>query len=137
MPCWRITLEWLARNDESTRFRTRGSLEGFWLMNQQSSSAMRFCHVELMILIRRLEGGEICQKCDLVQNLAPKCNPIKESSHRGFNGGYEITSRCIAFRSPIASSYAQSNNITSKQRNPIMMSFIVSRCMAFTVSSSQ
>jgi hypothetical protein len=83
-------------------------------MNQQSSSMMRLHQAELTILIWRLKGGEIHQKGNLVQNLARKRNPIKEPSHRGFNGAYEIMSRCIASESPIASSYAQSNNITSE-----------------------
>jgi hypothetical protein len=83
---------------------------------------MRFHQAELMILIRRSKGGEIYQKGDLVQNLARKCNPIKEPSLRGFDGGYEIMSRCIAFGSPVVSSYAQSNNITREQENPIMTS---------------
>jgi hypothetical protein len=36
--------------------------------------------------------------------------------------GCKITSRCIVFRSPIVSSYAQSNNITYEQKNPITTS---------------
>jgi hypothetical protein len=54
-------------------------------------------------------------KCDLVQNLAQKSNPIQEPSQRGFDGGYEIMNSCISFGSPVASSYAQSNSITSEQ----------------------
>jgi hypothetical protein len=91
-------------------------------MNQQSSSMIMFHQVELTILNWSLKGGEIHQKGDLVQTLAWKHNPIKESSHRGFNGGYEIMSRCIPFGSPVASSYIQSNNITSEQENLITMS---------------
>jgi hypothetical protein len=34
--------------------------------------------------------------------------------------GCKITSRCIAFRSPIANSYAQSSSITSEQEKLIM-----------------
>jgi hypothetical protein len=56
--------------------------------------------MELTILIRKSKGGEICQKGDLVKDLAQKRNPIKEQSHRGFDGGYEITSRCINFGKP-------------------------------------
>jgi hypothetical protein len=83
-------------------------------MNQQSSSRMRFCQVESMILNRRLKEGEIRQKGNLVQNLARKRNHNKEPSQRGFDGGYEITSRCIVFGSFVASRYTQSNNITSE-----------------------
>jgi hypothetical protein len=83
-------------------------------MNRQSSSTMRFRQVELTVLIRGSKGGEIRQKGNLVQNLARKRNPMKEPSHRGFDGGYNIMSRCIAFGSPVASRYAQSNSITSK-----------------------
>jgi hypothetical protein len=61
-----------------------------------------------------VEGRRNLPKGNLVQNLAQKRNPIKEPSHIGFEGGYKITSRCIAFGSPVANSYAQSNNITSK-----------------------
>jgi hypothetical protein len=61
------------------------------------------------------EGEEICQEVNLAQGLAQKHNPLKEPSHRGLDGGYEITSRCISFKSPVARSYTQSNNSTSKQ----------------------
>jgi hypothetical protein len=57
-----ITLEWLARSDASTRFQTRGFLEGLRLMNQQYSPMMRFHQAELTILIWRSKGGEIRQK---------------------------------------------------------------------------
>jgi hypothetical protein len=53
--------------------------------------------VELMILIQSSKGGEIRQKGNLDQNLARKHNPIKEPSRRGFDGGYEIMSRCTDF----------------------------------------
>jgi hypothetical protein len=49
---------------------------------------------------------EICHKGDLVQNLAQKRNLNKEPSQRGFDDGYEIMSRCIAFGSPVANFYA-------------------------------
>jgi hypothetical protein len=68
------------------------------------------------------KGGGIRQKSNLVQNLAQKRNPIKKPSQRGFDGGCEILSRCIAFGIPIANSYTPSNNITSKQENLIMTS---------------
>jgi hypothetical protein len=54
-------------------------------------------------------------KCDLIQNLARKSNSIQEPSQRRFDGGYEITSRCIVFGSPVASSYTQSSSITPEQ----------------------
>jgi hypothetical protein len=91
-------------------------------MNQQSFSTMRFHQAELTILIRGSTGGEIRQKGNLVQNLAQKRNPIEEPSQRGFDGGYLITSRSIAFGSPVASHYAQSNSITSEQQNLIRTS---------------
>jgi hypothetical protein len=65
-----------------------------------------------------LKGGEIHQKGNMVQNLARKCNHNKEPSQGGFDGGYEIMSRCIAFGSPIVSRYAQSSSITSEQEKP-------------------
>jgi hypothetical protein len=110
------TLERPARRDEAARFGTREFLEGFRLMNKQSSSMMRFRQAKLTILICGSKGGEIRQNGNLVQILARKCNPIKEPSQRGFDGGYEITSRCIEFESPVASRYAQSNSITSEQK---------------------
>jgi hypothetical protein len=55
-------LEWLARSDNPARFQTRGFLEGFQVMNQQSSSTMRLRQAELTILIWGSKGGEICQK---------------------------------------------------------------------------
>jgi hypothetical protein len=73
------------------------------VMNQQSSSMMRFHQAELTILIQRSKGKGICQKCNLVQHLAWKRNHNEEPSQRGFDGGYEIMSRCIVFESPIAS----------------------------------
>jgi hypothetical protein len=58
----------------------------------------------------------------LVQNHSQKRNHIKEPSQRRFDGGYGITSRCIAFGSPVANSYAQSSSITSEQEKVIMTS---------------
>jgi hypothetical protein len=52
------------------------------------------------------------------KNLAQKRNRIKEPSQKGFDDGYEITSRSIAFGSSIANSYAHSSNITSEQGTP-------------------
>jgi hypothetical protein len=68
----------------------------------------------------------------MVQNLARKRNPIKEPSHSGWKGGYEIMSRCITFGSPVASRYAQSNSITSEQEN-----FCYHVNSVLTASSSQ
>jgi hypothetical protein len=116
-------LEWLARNDEATTFEQEDYLNGFWVMNQQSSSMMRFHQVGLTVFIRRSKGGEIRQKRNLVQNLARKRNLNKEPSQKGFDGGYEITSRCIAFGSHVANSYTQSSNITSEQKNLITTPF--------------
>jgi hypothetical protein len=56
------TLEWLARSDNSARFRTRGFLEGFQVMNQQSFSTMKLCQVELMILNQSLKGNTTTKK---------------------------------------------------------------------------
>jgi hypothetical protein len=85
-------------------------------MNKQSSLMMRFHQAKLMILIRGSKGGEIHQNGNLVEILARKRNHNKEPSQRGFDGGYEIMSRCIAFGRPIANRYAQSNSITSEQK---------------------
>jgi hypothetical protein len=83
-------------------------------MKQKSSSMMRLRQAELTILTHDSKGGEIHQKVNLVQILAQKCNHNKEPSQGGFDGGYEIMSRCIAFGSPVVSRYTQSNNITSE-----------------------
>jgi hypothetical protein len=76
---------------------------------------MRLHQAELTILIWGSKGGEIRQNGNLVQNLVPKRNLNKEPSQRGFNGSYEIMSRCIDFGSPVENSYAQSNISTSEQ----------------------
>jgi hypothetical protein len=76
---------------------------------------MRLRQEELTILNRSSKGGEIHQNGNLVQNLALKRNHNEKPSQGGFDGGYEIMSRCIAFGSPVASHYTQSNNITSEQ----------------------
>jgi hypothetical protein len=55
------------------------------------------------------------QRCLSSVDYNGKRNPIKNPSQRGFDGGYKITSRCIAFGSLAVSRYAQSNNITSEQ----------------------
>jgi hypothetical protein len=110
------TISWQGFEQEDGRI-------GFEAMKQQSSLMMWVCQAELTILIRRSKGGGIRQNGNLVQNLARKRNPDKEPSQKGFDGGYEITSRCIAFGSPVVSRYAQSNNITSEQQNVIMTSF--------------
>jgi hypothetical protein len=81
------TLEWLSQSDNLARFLTREFLEGFWVMNQQSSSTMRVHQAELTVLIWRSNRGEIRQKSNLVQNLAQKRYPIKESPQRGFDAG--------------------------------------------------
>jgi hypothetical protein len=60
---------------------------------QQSFSMMRLHQAELTILIRGSKEGEIRQNNNLVQNFARKRNHNKEPSQRGFDGGYEITSR--------------------------------------------
>jgi hypothetical protein len=81
-------------------------------MNQQSSSMMRLRQAMLTFLLWGSKGGEIRQNGNFVPNLTRKWNPIKELSRRGFDGGYEIMSRCIMFGIPVVSSYAQFN-ITS------------------------
>jgi hypothetical protein len=89
-------------------------------MKQQSSLMMRLCQAELMILIWGPKGGEIRQNDKLVQIPSQKRSPDNEPSQKGFDGEYEIMSRCIAFGSPVAKSYAQSISITSEQQNMIM-----------------
>jgi hypothetical protein len=84
-------------------------------MNQQYPPMMRFHQVELTILIRSPKEEELRQRGNLVQDLARKRNPIKEPSHRGFDGRYEIMSRCIGSGSTVVISYGQSNNSTSEQ----------------------
>jgi hypothetical protein len=76
---------------------------------------MRLHLAELTILIQGSKGGEILQNNNLVQILARKRNPNKEPSKKEFDGGYGITCKCIAFGILVASCYAQSNNISSKQ----------------------
>jgi hypothetical protein len=49
------------------------------------------------------QGKRNPPKRNLDQNLAWKHNHNKEPSQRGFDGGYEIMSRCIVFGSPIGS----------------------------------
>jgi hypothetical protein len=51
-------------------------------------------------------------------------NVITTNGHRKEDSmvGCKITSRCIAFGSPVVSSYTQSNNITSEQENLITTS---------------
>jgi hypothetical protein len=75
-----------------------------------------------MIFICGSEGGEICQNNKLVQNPSQKRNPDNEPSQKGFDCGYEITNRCIAFGSLMVNSYAQSSSITSEQEKLIIMS---------------
>jgi hypothetical protein len=115
---WKDSLETISWQG----FGQEDGLISFGAMKQQCSSMVWLRLVELTIFIRGSKGGEIHQNGHLVQNLARKRNPDKESSQKGFDDGYEITSRFIAFGSPVANSYAQSSNITSEQENPIMMS---------------
>jgi hypothetical protein len=115
---WKDSLETISWQS----FEQGEGLIGFGVMKQQSSSTIRLRQVELTILIRDSKGGEIRQNVNLVQSLAWERNPIKEPSQRGFDDGYEITCRCIAFASPVVSRYTQSNNITSKQQNLITTS---------------
>jgi hypothetical protein len=102
------TISWQA-------FEQEDGLISFRAMKQQSFLTMRLLQAESTILLRGSKGGEIHRRGNLVQNLARKRNHNKEPSQGGFDGGYEITSRCIAFRSPVASRYTQSNSITSEQ----------------------
>jgi hypothetical protein len=74
-----------------------------------------------MILIWGSKGGETRQNDKLGQNPSQKRNPDNEPSQKGFDGGYEIMSRCMAFGSLVANSYAQSRNITSEEEKLIMM----------------
>jgi hypothetical protein len=87
-------------------------------MKQQSFSMMRLRQAELMILIWGSKGGENRQMAIWFKNLAQKRNRIKEPSQKGFDDGYEIMSRSIAFGSSIANSYAHSSNIASEQGTP-------------------
>jgi hypothetical protein len=80
---------------------------------------MRLRQAELMTLIRDSKGGEKSSKWQFgKKNLAWKRNHIKEPSQKGFDDGYEITSRSITFGSLVVNSYAQSSNITSEQGTP-------------------
>jgi hypothetical protein len=87
--------------------RVLGNEPAIFLNDEISSNGVDDSHLGF-------KGRRNLTKCDLVQNLARKSNPIQEPSQRGFGGGYDIMSRCIAFGSPVASSYAQSNSITSE-----------------------
>jgi hypothetical protein len=89
-------------------------LKGFSVMIRQSYPTMRSRHKGVDNTHSEVGGKRNPQRGNSVQNHARKCNPIKEPSQRGFDGDYEIMSRCIAFGSSVASSYAQSNNITSE-----------------------
>jgi hypothetical protein len=80
VPYRRITLEWLARSDESARFQTRGLLEWFrrneptiFPNDEASSSGVDDSHMGS-------KGGAICHNGNLVQNPAQKRNPDKEPS---------------------------------------------------------
>jgi hypothetical protein len=79
---------------------------------------MRLRQEELMILIWGLKGGENRQNDNLVQKSCSETQSHKEPSQKGFDDGYEIMSRSIAFGSPVANIYAQSSNITSEQVTP-------------------
>jgi hypothetical protein len=103
-------------------FKQEDDLIGFRAMKQQSSSTMRLHQAEMTILIQGSKGREIHQNSNLVKNLSRTCNPIKEPSQRGFDGGYEIMSRCIAFGITVVTRYTPSNNITSEQENLITTS---------------
>jgi hypothetical protein len=110
------TLVRLTRNDKLVRFQTRGWPDRFrgnettiFLNDEVVSSGVDDSHTGF-------KGRTNHQKGNLVQILARKCNPIKEPSQRIFYGGYETMTRCIAFGNPVASRYAQSNNITSEQQ---------------------
>jgi hypothetical protein len=83
---------------------------------------MRLHQAKLMILIRGSKGGEIHRNSHFGSKSCSEAQSRQGAITKGFDDGYEITSRCIAFGSPVASCYAQSNNITSKQQNLIMMS---------------
>jgi hypothetical protein len=114
---WKDSLETISWQG----FGQEGYLKGFsnqptiFLNDEISSSEVDDSQLEV-------EGSRNPPKVNLVQNLARKSNPIKEPSHSGFDGGYEITSRCIAFGILVASHYTQSNSITYEQENMIMMS---------------
>jgi hypothetical protein len=75
-----------------------------------------------MILIWGSKGGEIRENDKLVQNPSQKRNPDNKPSQKGFDGGYEITNRCIPFGSLVVNSYAQSISITSEQEKLLMTS---------------
>jgi hypothetical protein len=57
-------------------------LIGFRATKQQSSSMMRLCQAELMILIWGSKGGEIRQNDKLVQNPSQNRNPDIEPSQK-------------------------------------------------------
>jgi hypothetical protein len=94
------TLERLLETISWKCFKQGESLIGFKAMKQQSSTTIRLHQAELTILIWGSKGGEIHQNDKLVQNPSHKRNPDNEPSQKGFDGGYEIMSRCIAFENP-------------------------------------
>jgi hypothetical protein len=114
-------MERLVRNDEAARFQTRGQSDRFqgykttiFLNGEVASSGVDDSHTGF-------KRDEKSAKMTIwFQNPAQKLNPDKEPSQKGFDDGYMIMSRCMAFGSPIASRYAQPNNITSEQQNLIM-----------------
>jgi hypothetical protein len=106
------SLERFTRNDKLERFRTRGWPDKFWgnettifLDDEVVSSGVNDSHTGF-------KGRRNPPKTTIwVPNFAQKHNHNIEPSQKGFYDGYEIIS-C----------YAQSNNITPEQQNPIMTS---------------
>jgi hypothetical protein len=79
-------LERLAQSDKLAMFQTKGWPERFWVAeptispnNEVSASGVDDSHSES-------KGRRTSPNGNLVQDLAQKCNPIKEPSHRGFDG---------------------------------------------------
>jgi hypothetical protein len=78
---------------------------------------MTFYQTEVTILVRNSREERFHQEVKLVQDLARKCNHQAGNHHKEVaRVGCEVTNRCIALESLVVSSYAQSNNSTSKQK---------------------
>jgi hypothetical protein len=93
-------------------FEQQDYLRGFSVIILQSSPMMRFCHKGIDDTHSEVGEEEIRKeaiwfKILLGQVILSRNNHIEDSM--------VVTSRCIAFGSPVASRYAHSNSITSEQ----------------------
>jgi hypothetical protein len=118
------SLERLARIDTPKRFQTRGRYERFWGREPTNFLQRWGLSNGVTILIWNLREERFRQEVNLTQGLARKCNHQIGNHHKDVGRvDCKVTNKCISFERPVASSYAQSNNSTSKQKFPITTSF--------------